>query len=61
VEDIAEILKDIERRLKDIEDQLRKQNDILATISQAFTLFVVSQVQGKVEEVAKGGSQRDKS
>jgi uncharacterized coiled-coil protein SlyX len=59
VEDIAVILKDIERRLKDIEDQLRKQNDILATISQAFTLFVVSTLQGKVEGGIKDGSKRD--
>jgi len=59
MEDVAVILKDIERRLKDIEDQIRKQNDILATMSQALTLFVVSTLQGKVEGGVKDGSKRD--
>jgi uncharacterized coiled-coil protein SlyX len=59
MEDMASILKDIERRLKDIEDQIRKQNDILATMSQALTLFVVSTLQGKVEGGIKDGSKRD--
>jgi uncharacterized coiled-coil protein SlyX len=59
MEDVANILKDIERRLKDIEDQIRKQNDILATMSQALTLFVVSTLQGKVEGGIKDGSKRD--
>jgi uncharacterized coiled-coil protein SlyX len=59
MEDVAIILKDIERRIKDIEDQLRKQNDILATMSQALTLFVVSTLQVKVEGGIKDGSKRD--
>jgi len=61
MEDIASILRDIERRLKDLDDAIRKTNDILATLSQAVTLYVVSSVRGQVEEVVKSGIQGNKT